>query len=391
MAGRPLRRRGRSLRDAAASAADPRTSTADLAELVCSNSLRGAALENAVGLLKEELARLGSLIVTSARECAVPAGGALAVDRRQFARRVEARIAAEPRIRAAPRGGRRDSARPRGDRRLRTAAAAGVPRAPRHAARRGSPRGSAARGCTTSTRRRRSSPPTRSTRRRCTASRATTRATATTISTSRSIATATRSCVARSADPRTPRREGLRGDALFRGMPADRRDGRPRRRHAALRAAQAGRVTRSAHGQGAARRGAAAQGEPRGHRLQPRRFSDAARVAGAKRGVRKAPGPGAGGMAAPRRHASQHVHRFAAAARRAAQAARNGRRSTSPGQITGAEGYVEAAACGAMAGIHAARASCWDCRRSSFRARARSAPWSRTCRTATRPTSSRRT
>ena len=73
--------------------------TADLAELVCSNSLRGAALENAVGLLKEELARLGSLIVTSARECAVPAGGALAVDRRQFARRVEARIAAEPRIR----------------------------------------------------------------------------------------------------------------------------------------------------------------------------------------------------------------------------------------------------------------------------------------------------
>ncbi len=70
-----------------------------LAELVCSNSLRGAALENAVGLLKEELARMGSLIVTSAREAAVPAGGALAVDREKFAARVESRLTTHPRIR----------------------------------------------------------------------------------------------------------------------------------------------------------------------------------------------------------------------------------------------------------------------------------------------------
>ncbi len=76
----------------------PAHSTGALAELVCSNSFRGAALENAVGLLKEELARLGSLIVTSARESAVPAGGALAVDRVRFAALVESRIAAEPRI-----------------------------------------------------------------------------------------------------------------------------------------------------------------------------------------------------------------------------------------------------------------------------------------------------
>ena len=69
-----------------------------LAELVCSNSMRGAALENAVGLLKEELARLGSLIVTAARESAVPAGGALAVDRERFAELVENRIAGNPRI-----------------------------------------------------------------------------------------------------------------------------------------------------------------------------------------------------------------------------------------------------------------------------------------------------
>ncbi len=69
-----------------------------LAELVCSNSLRGAALENAVGLLKEELARLDSIVITSAREAAVPAGGALAVDRERFAAAVESRISAESRI-----------------------------------------------------------------------------------------------------------------------------------------------------------------------------------------------------------------------------------------------------------------------------------------------------
>jgi methylenetetrahydrofolate--tRNA-(uracil-5-)-methyltransferase len=77
----------------------PAHKTGDLAELVCSNSMRGAALENAVGLLKEELARLDSIIVSSAREAAVPAGGALAVDRERFAREVQSRIGAEPRIR----------------------------------------------------------------------------------------------------------------------------------------------------------------------------------------------------------------------------------------------------------------------------------------------------
>jgi methylenetetrahydrofolate--tRNA-(uracil-5-)-methyltransferase len=76
----------------------PAHTTGRLAELVCSNSLRGAALENAVGLLKEELARLDSIVITSAREAAVPAGGALAVDRALFADAVEARITAHPRI-----------------------------------------------------------------------------------------------------------------------------------------------------------------------------------------------------------------------------------------------------------------------------------------------------
>ena len=73
--------------------------TDSLAELVCSNSLRGAALENAVGLLKEELARLDSIVVGSAREAAVPAGGALAVDRLRFSAAVESRLHNDPHVR----------------------------------------------------------------------------------------------------------------------------------------------------------------------------------------------------------------------------------------------------------------------------------------------------
>ncbi len=69
-----------------------------LCELVCSNSMRGAALVNAVGLLKEELRRAGSLVMEVAEEARVPAGGALAVDREVFAERMTARIAAHPRI-----------------------------------------------------------------------------------------------------------------------------------------------------------------------------------------------------------------------------------------------------------------------------------------------------
>ncbi|MCE5280575.1 MAG: methylenetetrahydrofolate--tRNA-(uracil(54)-C(5))-methyltransferase (FADH(2)-oxidizing) TrmFO [Deltaproteobacteria bacterium] len=67
-----------------------------LAELVCSNSLRSAALENAVGLLKEELRRLGSLIMSAADATAVPAGKALAVDRTAFSQFIEERLRACP-------------------------------------------------------------------------------------------------------------------------------------------------------------------------------------------------------------------------------------------------------------------------------------------------------
>jgi methylenetetrahydrofolate--tRNA-(uracil-5-)-methyltransferase len=72
--------------------------TGSLAELVCSNSLRASAVENAVGLLKEEMARFGSIVVEAARASAVPAGGALAVDRDAFSAYVEARVAGQPLI-----------------------------------------------------------------------------------------------------------------------------------------------------------------------------------------------------------------------------------------------------------------------------------------------------
>ncbi|MHB1628451.1 MAG: methylenetetrahydrofolate--tRNA-(uracil(54)-C(5))-methyltransferase (FADH(2)-oxidizing) TrmFO [Bacilli bacterium] len=69
---------------------------ADFAELVCSNSLRAAGLANAVGLLKEEMRRLDSLIMRAAEQTAVPAGGALAVDREAFARVVTAALEQHP-------------------------------------------------------------------------------------------------------------------------------------------------------------------------------------------------------------------------------------------------------------------------------------------------------
>lgn len=64
----------------------------NFAELVCSNSLKASRIESAAGLLKEEMARLGSLTVPVARECSVAAGGALAVDRNIFAETVTEKI-----------------------------------------------------------------------------------------------------------------------------------------------------------------------------------------------------------------------------------------------------------------------------------------------------------
>ncbi|MDJ0870050.1 MAG: methylenetetrahydrofolate--tRNA-(uracil(54)-C(5))-methyltransferase (FADH(2)-oxidizing) TrmFO [Myxococcota bacterium] len=78
--------------------ASPAHSGADFAELVCSNSLRSDQLGNAVGLLKEEMRRFGSLVLAAADETAVPAGRALAVDRHAFARRITEAVEAHPQI-----------------------------------------------------------------------------------------------------------------------------------------------------------------------------------------------------------------------------------------------------------------------------------------------------
>ena len=83
LAGRLARRARHAPRDAAG-AADRGPQDRRLAELVCSNSFRGDKLDNAVGLLKEEMRRLGSLVMRAADDARVPAGAALAVDRELF-------------------------------------------------------------------------------------------------------------------------------------------------------------------------------------------------------------------------------------------------------------------------------------------------------------------
>ena len=76
----------------------PAHKTAEFAELVCSNSLRGAGLENAVGVLKEEMRRLNSIIMEAADATKVPAGGALAVDRHGFSRYITDKVMNHPNI-----------------------------------------------------------------------------------------------------------------------------------------------------------------------------------------------------------------------------------------------------------------------------------------------------
>ncbi|MGD6793711.1 FADH(2)-oxidizing methylenetetrahydrofolate--tRNA-(uracil(54)-C(5))-methyltransferase TrmFO [Metabacillus indicus] len=76
----------------------PAHHTDKFAELVCSNSLRANGLTNAVGVLKEEMRMFDSVIIKSADDCAVPAGGALAVDRHEFAGLVTERVKGHPNV-----------------------------------------------------------------------------------------------------------------------------------------------------------------------------------------------------------------------------------------------------------------------------------------------------
>jgi methylenetetrahydrofolate--tRNA-(uracil-5-)-methyltransferase len=75
--------------------------TADFAELVCSNSLRNDSMETAVGVLKEEMRRLGSIVIAAADRARVPAGSALAVDREDFSRAITATLEQHPMVEIA--------------------------------------------------------------------------------------------------------------------------------------------------------------------------------------------------------------------------------------------------------------------------------------------------
>src|SRR6478609_1177907 len=76
----------------------PAHQTDQFAELVCSNSLKSDSVNTAPWLLKQEMRHAGSLLIEIARECAVPAGHALAVDRTKFAAKVTETISREPLI-----------------------------------------------------------------------------------------------------------------------------------------------------------------------------------------------------------------------------------------------------------------------------------------------------
>ncbi|MGZ7030701.1 MAG: FAD-dependent oxidoreductase, partial [Thermoanaerobaculia bacterium] len=76
----------------------PAHQTSNLAELVCSNSFRSSAITNAVGLLKQEMSLLGSLVIRCGEEARVPAGDAFAVDRDRFSSAITKTIESHPRI-----------------------------------------------------------------------------------------------------------------------------------------------------------------------------------------------------------------------------------------------------------------------------------------------------
>src|SRR5207244_4375282 len=76
----------------------PAHQTSNLAELVCSNSFRSSAITNAVGLLKQEMTMLGSLVMRCGEAARVPAGDAFAVDRERFAAEITQAIESEPNI-----------------------------------------------------------------------------------------------------------------------------------------------------------------------------------------------------------------------------------------------------------------------------------------------------
>ncbi len=296
-----------------------------LAELVCSNSFRGDKLDNAVGLLKEEMRRLGSLVMRAAEAARVPAGAALAVDRDRFSQAVTDAIASHPLITLE----RREIDRvPEPD---------GAPwiiaTGPTHL------------GCALGRHRapgRRRAPvllrrdqPDRA--GRVDRSRQGVQAEPVGSEPSRrwpelkpAAASKAPACgiddgqgdylncpftkdeYDRFYDALVGRRIGdgarLRQGEVLRRVPADRGDGAPRTRHAALWPDETGRAGRSADGSSGVRRRAVAAGQSGRRPLEPGRLSDAVEVGRAGTRAAHDPRSGTGRVRALRHGASQHLH-----------------------------------------------------------------------------------
>ena len=275
----------------------PAHQTGRFAELVCSNSFRSDDPLHAAGLLKREMEALGSLIIAEARRAAVPAGGALAMDRDRFAAAVTARLAAHPQDRGAPPRGPGDPRRRRGDRHRSADLGGDVARLGRSPGqrlplflrrhrphRRGrEPRPEQALlavALRQGRRRRLSQQPAR-----------------------------------RGSVRRLPRRPGgrrgapaprLRARDVLRGVPADRGAGPPRPRHPALRADEAGGADHSRRPP-AVGGGPAPPGEPGQEPVQPGGLPVAAAVARAAAGLPHAPRPGARRVRPPGADPPQHL------------------------------------------------------------------------------------
>ena len=366
-----------------------------LAELVCSNSLRADKLDNAVGLLKEEMRRLGSLVLRAADATRVPAGAALAVDREAFSVFITREISAHPLITVAreevleipeSRGPEHPVIIATGP--LTSEALAG-----------GDCRGGGA-GLPLLLRRHQPDRPggVDRSRAKCSAPRA--------------GAAAWARSRREPAGPACGADDG-EGDYLNCPMTAD----EYRRSTTALTGAEKATVHDFdrerffegclpievlAHrgddtlrfgpmkpvglvdprtGPEAVRGRAAAAGQPGRRPLQPRRVPDPAEVGRAGARAADDPRPRARGVRAVRDGAPQYLHQRA---RRCS--ARHGRRGRRPdlffaGQISGVEGYVESAASGLLAGINAAALAAGGDAAARRRARQPSARWRTMCRT----------
>ena len=302
--------------------------TDSLAELVCSNSFRGDKLDNAVGLLKEEMRRLGSLVMRAAESSRVPAGAALAVDRRPVRRDRDGSDRRSPA--ASPSCGRSH-----GD-------SAGDAGASRHRRHRTADLGRALVGDRPARRLRssvllRCHQPDRARRD----DRSIDRVPAVALG-SQPWRPAGR-CGLRCDGPDRPEGDYLNCpltrdeyarfyDALvhaesatvhdfdkerfFEGLSADRGHGAPRRRHAALRSDEAGRPRRSANRTRALCGRPAAAGQPGRRSLQPRRLPDAAEMGRAGPGAPADSGTRAGRVRPLRHGAPEHLRQRSDRARR---------------------------------------------------------------------------